>query len=309
MTQTWKASRPKWYQSQGFRTLLFLFPTLVLLGTLFIIPIFMTVGYSMTNLTLTGSASKAFEFVGFRNFANMFQNPKFIIAMKNTFIFLFFSAILGQMVFGFLLASMMQHKPVGFRRFAGLSVIVGWVTPEVICAICFSAFFADKGTLNTIIRALGFKPVSWLVTFPMASVIIANIWKGCAYSMMMYQAALDNIPDELLEAARVDGASPLTQLVRIKIPLIKNTIATNLVLITLATLGVFSLIYTMTAGGPSNKTTTLSILMYQEAFINYQLGYGTAISMIILGIGIVLSLCYLKLLQGERKPRERRRVS
>lgn len=107
----------------------------------------------------------------------------------------------------------------------------------------------------------------------------------------------------------MDGASPLTQLVRIKIPLIKNTIATNLVLITLATLGVFSLIYTMTAGGPSNKTTTLSILMYQEAFINYQLGYGTAISMIILGIGIVLSLCYLKLLQGERKPRERRRAS
>jgi multiple sugar transport system permease protein len=133
----------------------------------------------------------------------------------------------------------------------------------------------------------------------MVSVVVANIWKGSALSMLMFQAALDTVPDSVHESAMIDGANRWQRLWKITIPMIKNTIFTNLVIITLGTLGVFTLIYTMTGGGPARATSTLPIFMYEQAFVNYQLGYGTAISLIILLIGIILSIVYIKLLKTD----------
>jgi multiple sugar transport system permease protein len=112
--------------------------------------------------------------------------------------------------------------------------------------------------------------------------------------MLQFQAGLDNIPAEVEEAAALDGASGLKKIFYVTVPMVKGTIVTDLILVTLATLGVFGLVYTMTAGGPGTRTTTLSIFMYKVAFINFQLGYGTAISLILLLIGMVLSLLYLR---------------
>lgn len=128
----------------------------------------------------------------------------------------------------------------------------------------------------------------------MLTVILANIWHGTAFSMLVFQAALDDVPSEIEEAAVVDGASKLQILLRITIPYIRETITTNAMLVTLQTLGVFGLIYAMTGGGPGTKTTTLPIFMYNQAFVNYQLGYGTAISLLLLLLGIVLSLFYIR---------------
>lgn len=136
--------------------------------------------------------------------------------------------------------------------------------------------------------------MTWLFTVPMLTIILANIWHGTAFSMLVFQAALDDVPNEIEEAAVVDGASKWKIFTHIIIPYIKSTITTNMMLVTLQTLGVFGLIYAMTGGGPGNSTTTLPIFMYNQAFVNYQLGYGTAISLLLLLIGIVLSLLYIR---------------
>lgn len=287
------ASSPQ-LQKRNWTWLYFLLPSIVIMLLFFIYPILLTFFYSFTNLALTGEAAKELKFVGLDNYTRMFQDPTVRISIWNTLVFLIGSAVIGQQVLGFLIALLMKHKNKTFRRVIGTVVLAGWVTPEIVCALCLYSFFGDEGTLNAIISFFGISPVTWLFTVPMLTVILANIWHGTAFSMLVFQAALDDVPSEIEEAAVVDGASKMQILLRITIPYIRETITTNAMLVTLQTLGVFGLIYAMTGGGPGTKTTTLPIFMYNQAFVNYQLGYGTAISLLLLLLGIVLSLFYIR---------------
>ncbi len=284
---------------------LFLLPTSALLLFFFIWPIALSVYYSMTDMTLSGRKSQAFSFVGFENFARLSQDPLFIRSFVNTLVFLVFSAIIGQMVLGFLIALLMKGKNRRLRSATGITVLAGWIAPEVIVSFCWIAFFGSSGTLNAALQGLGVlaRPIAWLVTFPMVSVIIANIWHGTAFSMLQFQAALDDIPVSVEEAAQVDGAGPMRRFLSIILPMIRGTVTTNGVLITLRTLGVFGLIYAMTGGGPGTQSTTLSIYMYKQAFSSYQMGYGTAIALTLLLVGVVLSLVYVRLAAPRGKER------
>lgn len=274
----------------------FFLPALAMLLLFYIGPMVMTLFFSFTNMAMTGVHAKHVQFIGFGNFARVFSDPKFGSAIRNTLVFLVCSGILGQQVCGFLFALLMKKKHKALRRFVGMVVTVGWITPEIIAAFIFAAFFAKNGTLNVILGLGGIKPISWLFAFPMVSVIIANIWKGTAYAMLMFQAALDSISDEVEEASMIDGASRPQILRYITIPMIKSTFAVTFVNVTLGTLGSFVLIYTLTGGGPAGATTTLSIFMYEQAFLAYQIGYGMAIALILLLIGVVFSLFYLRAL-------------
>ncbi|HLR08685.1 MAG TPA: sugar ABC transporter permease [Bacillota bacterium] len=262
-------------------------------------PIIMTILFSFTDIALTGAAAKEFEFVGFENFSRMFKDPSFKTSVINTIIFLVCSALIGQQVVGFLIAYLMKGKARPFRSLIGLLVLAGWITPEIVVAFVWFAFLSDDGTLNTILEFVGMEPVAWLLNFPMVSVVFVNIWHGAAFCMLMYQAALDDIPQEIEEAAKIDGANAWHRLWRITLPMIKGSAVTNMVLVTLQTLGVFTLIFALTGGGPGNKSTTLPLFMYDEAFVNYQLGYGTAISLVILLLGILLSLLYIRFLKTD----------
>ncbi|MFE6799019.1 carbohydrate ABC transporter permease [Paenibacillus chitinolyticus] len=272
----------------------FLLPSIAIMLVFFIYPILLTFYYSFTNLALTGEAAKELKFTGFDNYVRMFQDPTVRISIWNTLVFLIGSAVIGQQVLGFLIALLMKHKNKHFRRVIGTVVLAGWVTPEIVCALCLYSFFGDEGTLNAILAFFGIPVVAWLFTVPMITIILANIWHGTAFSMLVFQAALDDVPAEIEEAAVVDGASRWQILTRIILPLIKGTLTTNMMLVTLQTLGVFGLIYAMTGGGPGTSTTTLPIFMYNQAFVNYQLGYGTAISLLLLLLGIILSLFYIR---------------
>lgn len=289
-------STPYW-RRKNITWIYFLLPSIAIMLLFFIYPILLTFFYSFTNLALTGEAAKELQFVGLDNYTRMFQDPTVRVSIWNTLVFLIGSAVIGQQVLGFLIALLMKHKNRTFRRIIGTVVLAGWVTPEIVCALCLYSFFGDEGTLNAIITSLGISPVTWLYTVPMLTVILANIWHGTAFSMLVFQAALDDVPSEIEEAAVVDGASKLQILFRITIPYIKETITTNMMLVTLQTLGVFGLIYAMTGGGPGTATMTLPIFMYNQAFVNYQLGYGTAISLLLLLLGIVLSLFYIRSLK------------
>jgi multiple sugar transport system permease protein len=275
----------------------FLLPTVLLLAIFFIWPIVLSFYYSMTNMTLSGSKAVNFDFVGFDNFVRLFADPLFRTSFMNTLIFLVFSAIIGQLVFGFIIAYLMKQKNQLVRSAVGLITLIGWIMPEVVVSFCMVAFFHRDGSLNMIFQNLGIlkEPVAWLVSFPMVSVVISNIWHGTAFSMMQFQAALDDVPAEIEESANLDGANWLHNLIYITIPMIKSTIVTDTILITLKTLAVFGLIYAMTGGGPGTSTTTLSIYMYKQAFGSYQMGYGTAIALIMLVVGIILSLISVRL--------------
>lgn len=286
------------HSRQVHRTFGLLAPGILLLLVFFITPMVLTVIFSFTNLSLTGDAASNLHFIGFQNFITMFKDPELANAIWKTVIFVVFSAVIGQCFFGFFVALMMKGKSATFRRIVGLIIIAAWVTPEVVVSFCWVAFLSDSGTLNQVLSSLlHVKPVAWLYTFPMVSIIVANIWRGTAFSMMVFQTALDDIPAEIEEAAIIDGASRWQIVTKITIPMVRGTIATNIMLVTLQTLGVFALIYTMTGGGPGNATATLPVYMYKQAFVSYQLGYGTAISLVLLLVGALASLLYMKILK------------
>lgn len=132
----------------------------------------------------------------------------------------------------------------------------------------------------------------------MASIIVANTWRGTAFSMLLYASALEGIPNEMFEAASIDGAAIWTRIRYITLPMIKGAIATDLLLITLATLSDFTLVYVLT-GGNSPSSELLTIYQYRQAFQFYQIGYGSAIALLIIAVGAILSLVYLRVLRIE----------
>ena len=179
----------------------------------------------------------------------------------------------------------------------GTAVVAAWVLPEIVAAFAAYAYFSRDGTLNQLLGGLGFGQPDWLYSFPMVAIMLANIWRGTAFSMLVYRAALDDVPGEVTEAALMDGASGWQRLAFVTIPMIRRSIATNLMLITLQTLAVFTLIWVMTAGGPANASTTLPVLAYQEAFKFGDIGYGTAVASVLILIGLVFGAAYVRLLR------------
>lgn len=275
-------------------TFLFLLPSFLLIFVFFALPVFVTVFYSFTNKTLVGVKAVNWNFVGIDNYKFMFSDSRFFTSLKNTIVFLFFSALVGQQVLGFTLAYLMEKKSAMLRRFVGTAVLLGWVTPEVVVSFIFFAFLNTEGSLNSVLAMFGFKPVAWLFDYAMISIIFANIWRGTAFSMLIFQSALGNVNQSTRESARIDGANTFQILFRIILPLISGSIVTNTILITLQTIGLFGLIYALTGGGPGFDTTTVPIYMYNKAFSAYQLGYGTAMAIILVLFGILMSVFYMK---------------
>ena len=291
-------------QRSGFwdemRKSVLLIPSLVVLLCFFVVPIILTIYYSFTNMALSGSNAKNFQFVGLENYVRMLTDPTMLVSIKNTVVFLI-GSLAGQTILGFLIAYFMKQKSRTFRSIVGPCFLAGWVMPEIVVSLCFMAFLKENGTLNVILGFFGVRVISWLYEYPMLSVVVANIWHGMAFSMLNFLSALDNVSGELEEAARVDGATRFQVLTRIIVPCIKDSIATNIMLNTLSTLGVYGLIYAMTGGGPGNKTMTLSIYMYNQGLKGMQLGFGTAIGMMILAVGAVCSIVYTILLRNKEE--------
>ncbi len=256
------------YKKKSFLSkYIYLVPAILLMLLFFVWPIVLTIYYSFTNLALTGSAASSQEFVGIANYTRMLSDSAVKTSILTTIIFLI-GSVAGQTVLGFVIAYLMREKNRIFRRIVGAVVLAAWVMPETVAAICAYTFFTDKGTFNLLLTSGGLPMVSWLFRYPLISVVLANIWHGTAFSMMVYQSALDNVSGEVAESAMIDGANKLQNLFYITIPIIKDTIMTNTMLITLSTLGTFGMVYTMT----STTVQTLPVFMYIRAFKNYELG-------------------------------------
>ncbi|MFE3858187.1 carbohydrate ABC transporter permease [Streptomyces griseorubiginosus] len=272
-------------------------PAVVLLVVFLAGPIAYCVYYAFTDMQLTGASGT--RFVGFDNFTRALKDTDFLNAMWLTLVFVVGSAVVGQNTLGLALAVLMQKATRPVRALVNGVVIAAWVLPEVVAGYLMYAFFYNQGSLNSLLDALHLPDQNWLYTMPILAVCLANVWRGTAFSLMVFTAAINDVPQELVEAAEMDGAGPWQRLWRVVLPVIRPSILTNLMLITLQTLSVFGLIYTMTRGGPGNKSETLPIFMYQQAFQNSLIGYGTAIALVLLVVGALFSVVYIRLLKLE----------
>jgi multiple sugar transport system permease protein len=281
-----------------WRALGFVAPALALVGVFLVFPALWTLYIGATNYRLTGTAAAAPDLVGVDNYRRALTDATFYRSLRLTLVFVLGSAVVGQNVLGFALAYALRATPAAVRRTMEALVLLAWILPSSVVAFLWIALLdRDAGTLNVLI---GQTPgVPWLVRYPMTGIVVFNIWRGTAFSMMLYAAALSSVPPSHLETARLAGASTWQQLRDVVFPRIRGHVLTNLLLISLWTFNDFTP-FLITAGGPEQRSEILPVYVYKVALSGGELGFGAAISFVMLLINLVIALAYLRLL-GRRK--------
>ncbi|MFI7451555.1 carbohydrate ABC transporter permease [Nonomuraea sp. NPDC049714] len=275
----------------------FVAPALALIAVFLVFPALWVIYLGLMNYRLTGLAAADPQFVGLDNFLQAVTDPGFWNSTWLTFQFVLGSAVVGQVVLGFTIAWMLRDWRGPLKRIVEGLVILAWILPSAVVSFLWVALLdRDSGTLNALLGIEGF---AWLLDHPMLSIIIFNTWRGTAFSMMLYGAALGNVPPSHLESARLAGASGWQQLRDVVFPHIRGHILTNLLLISLWTFNDFSP-FLLTAGGPDGKSEVLAVHVYKTALQSGDLGYGAAISTVILLINLVVAVFYLRLLRSKK---------
>jgi multiple sugar transport system permease protein len=273
----------------------FVAPAFGLIGLFLVFPALWTLYLAVTNMRLTGLAAADPEFVGLENFVQVLTDPEFLNSLYVTLLFVLGSAVIGQTFLGFTLAWVLRGWQGALRQGFEVLVIIAWIIPASVVAFLWIAFLdAEGGTLNAI------SPVNlrWLLDYPLLSIIVFNVWRGTAFSMLLFGAALGSMPPSHLETARLAGASFSQQLRDVVVPSIRGHILTALLLISLWTFNLFTP-FLITGGGPGSQTETLPIYIYNTALSAGRLGYGAAISAIMLVINLMIALIYLRVV-GKR---------
>lgn len=266
---------------------LFLLPAGIVLLIFFFIPFFQTIGLSFLNYSNNIYNP---SFAGLENYVQILHNPIFYKVMWNTLLYLvvavpilaiiplFWAILINQKIKGITLYKILIYLPV--------------IVSIVVAAIAFKWLYAQQGILNYILNVMHINSIGWLTDpkYAIYSVIIVTIWKGIGYYMMIYLAALMSVPKELYEACDIDGANFLTKHLTVTVPHIMPTIALVTTISSISAMKIFAEIYVMTKGGPLNSTKTIVYYIYEKAFENLDLGYASAMAVILLIIVMAFSL-------------------
>ena len=289
------------YRRERAILLSFLAPALLLLTVFLLVPAVWAVYLSFTNRALSGVQARRSSFIGLDNYVTLFQDPTFYQSLGLTLEFLFLSAIVGQFVLGLLAALVLNRKRTRGNGLFSAAILLPLIVPETIAAYAWASMLAPGryGTANQVLGLFGLPAVDWLQHQPMASIVMMNIWRGIAFAMIIFLAALQGIQPEVFEAAAIDGATAWRRLVHITLPLLRQAILLYMLLTTLSTFGIFGLVYVLTGGGPGTATQILGIYIYQTSFRFFQLGYGSAAAVVTLLIALALGLVYVRALQTE----------
>jgi multiple sugar transport system permease protein len=284
-------------RSNGPLIAILLVPSVVLIAVFIVLPAFYGMYLSFTNTQLTGFAARDPQFVGFDNYAYLLSNADFLGSLGRTGQFVLYSAIIGQTVLGMVAAILLSRPWLRGKGLFGAAVLMPMIVPEVVASLTWASVLSNNsnGTLNQLTGLFGSGTTDWLQVVPLFSIIIVNIWRGVAFAMIMFQAALEDVPVELIEAARIDGAKALQVFRYVTLPLIRGPVFLYLLLTTISTVGVFGLVYFLTQGGPGGETRLAAIYIYERALQFSQIGIGSAASMILLVIVLVLGLVYVRL--------------
>lgn len=274
---------------------LFLLPAIVLFLLFVVYPIFQSIYYSLFNWKGFGPAT---DFVGLDNFKNILKDRVFLIALRNGFLIIFLSLSV-QLPLSLMLAVLVGRDLPG-RVFFRAIFFLPYVLSEVIAALMWLFILnpdPDRGFINAILLFLGGEAHPWLgdTSLVMPAIFAALTWKYFGYHMLLFMTGLQNIPQEIEEAGRIDGANTFQNFFYITLPLLSSTIRTSVYLSVLGSIQQFILVWIMTKGGPVNASETMATYMYRFGFVRFQLGYGSAVAIYMFLICLIFSLIYQRL--------------
>ncbi|MCM3089808.1 MULTISPECIES: carbohydrate ABC transporter permease [unclassified Cytobacillus] len=265
---------------------LYIAPALFLILTLIYVPILQTGYYGLMKWNGIGEMS----FIGLKNYTVLMKDPLFWKSALHSFLLALFSAmsLIGYLFISIILAGKIRGADL-LRKIYLIPMLLASVA---IAQLWMKIYHPSNGMLNTVLMAIGIEdPPAWLADANLAlyAIIIPIIWQYAGFYILIYYAALKNIPESIVEAARIDGASSWQVALKIKIPLIMNVIKVTIVLAVVGSLKYFDLIYVMTGGGPNGASEVMASYMYQKAFKGFDFGYASAIGFFLLVICLAVT--------------------
>lgn len=271
---------------------LYVAPALFLIIALIYVPIVQTGYFGL--MKWNGIGEK--EFIGLKNYVHLLQDSLFWKSALHSFLLALFSALslIGYLFISFILAG----KVKGADLLRKIYLIPMLLASVAIAQLWLKIYHPTNGILNSLLVSLGIdNPPAWLAETDLAlyAIIIPIIWQYAGFYILIYYAALKNIPESLIEAAKVDGATSLQIALRIKLPLIMNVVKVTIVLAVVGSLKYFDLIYVMTGGGPNGASEVMASYMYQKAFKSFDFGYASAVGFFLLVICLVVTYIIRKL--------------
>lgn len=277
----------------------FLLPAFLVYIVFQIIPIIGGVFFSF--MDWNGIGGSALTFNGFQNYVNAFKNADFLLSLSNMLKMVVFSVLFHTPV-ALLMAVAINTKCKGYRVFKAL-YFVPTVFPLTAIGLMWYFVFMPTGSFNSLLKAVGLGNMvsPWLVeqSSAMNTIVFVNVWAGVGYFMVILLAGLTTIPEDIYEAAAIDGVNGISKFFRITVPMLKPTIFMCILLDIIGSVKVFDLVFAMTGGGPNGLTNLPTTLMYNEAFKYSHYGLGSAIGIIIMVICLAGTLISNKLMASK----------
>jgi len=276
---------------------LFLLPALAVFATVIIYPTLSGIGYSFTNWN---GLDSNYRIVGTANYRRLLGDPQVLSALTMTFVFACALAVLQN--FAGLALALAVNTRLRLRHPLRLLFFVPVVLAPLIVSFLWKYIFATRGPLNVLLEAIGLGMLqqNWLGDpIPaVISVVIVTWWQSTGLAMVIYLAGLQTIPVEMIEAARIDGATAWQRLRYVTLPMLAPALTVTIVNSLITSLKFFDQIYVLTSGGPGYATETMSTLIYKTAFQYSEMGYGSAISVVFTGVVGAVVLAALKVLRA-----------
>lgn len=295
------------YQTSEMKWLaILLTPFMIFLVVFKITPIIINVAYSFMNVQLGADAN----FAGIANYDRLFGDELFWTALRNTFQYLLYVGPVN-VIFGFLIALLLNQRLRG-RIIARTVVFMPYILMVTIVGITWRWILdGANGLLNHYLGMLGFEPINFLTNpnTAMIGIALTSIWWTIGYNVIIYLAALQDIPPELMEAASIDGAGPWRRLRSITIPLMKNTTFYVVITTVIYSMQVFGQVYVMTSGGPSYSTLSLVQYMYIKGFKEFDLGYAATIGTALFAVIGMMSAVVFLMFRDRSARRSRVKIS
>jgi multiple sugar transport system permease protein len=276
----------------------FLAPALLLITVFFALPVCAAFVLGFTDFDIYALADRStVRVTGLRNYVTLFSSPLFWQALRNTAEFALIGGPLSIAV-SLAAALLVNAKSTRFQPFFRSVLFMPFVTTLVAVAIVWRYLYHPQyGLLNWLLGLVGISAVDWLgnPTFAMPAIMLVAIWKGFGYNMLVFIAGLQNIPDDLYEAARLDGATAWQQLRFITLPMLRPTLFFVTVITMVGFFQLFAEPYVMTQGGPLRATTSVVLLMYEEGFRWWRMGYAAAVAVVLFLVILAFTLVQRRL--------------
>jgi raffinose/stachyose/melibiose transport system permease protein len=279
---------------------LYILPAFLLIIVLIFIPLFLTGYYGLMNWDGIG----AMKFIGLENYINGIKDLKFWNSAYHSFLLAIFSTL--SLAIYLSVSLILASKIKGSDLLRKIYLIPMLLSSVAIAQLWIKVYNPSNGILNAMLIKIGVEnPPAWLAepSLVLLAIFIPILWQYAGFYILIYYAALKNIPESMIEAAKIDGASATQIALRIKLPLIKEVVSVTVVLAIVGSLKYFDLIYVMTGGGPNGASEVMASYMYKLAFSSYNFGYGSAIGFLLLVITLLVTF-YVRKLTATKDPIE-----